>query len=230
MPPDHLRHPGQTALDVARASRSKKVIPLLEAAAAGKKPKATKPKPTGTIGEVWDRLEKALKTAAPDVKRSLKKGTTGAKLKAMEKKLGVLLPADLRVTLLRHDGQKDGADGLFPEDYIEDMSGEFLLMSVAEIESEWWMWKELADGGEFAGDTTAPDKGVRSGWWNPGWVPFASDGGGDSLCADTTPAKGGTAGQVIHMRHDSGDRPRLARSLAELLAKLCDHHEESDEG
>lgn len=228
-PADNRNHPGQTALDVAKENKRRKVLPLLEAAAAGQKPKAAKPKPA-SIDDVWDRLEAALKAAAPDVRKSLKKGAAEAKLTKLEATLGVTLPADLRFTLLRHDGQKDGADGLFPEDHIEDMSGEFLLMSVAEIESEWKMWKELNDGGEFAGSTTTPDKGVRAGWWNPGWVPFATDGGGDSLCVDATPAKGGTAGQVIHMRHDSGDRPRLAKSLAELLAKLCDHYEQEGEG
>lgn len=222
---------GVSPLELAREQKLKKVLPMLEAAAAGKPPKVAKPKPTtATAGDVWDRLEKALKAAAPDVKKSLKKGAAEAKLTKLEATLGVTLPADLRFTLLRHDGQTDGSDCLFPEDFAGDMSGGFLLMSVAEIESEWKMWKELNDGGEFAGNTTAPDKGVRKGWWNPGWVPFATDGGGDSLCVDLTPAKGGTAGQIIHMRHDSGDRPRLAKSLAELLAKLCDHYEQEGEG
>jgi cell wall assembly regulator SMI1 len=134
------------------------------------------------IDEIWDRLEAALKAAAPDIRKSLKKKTTEAKLTKLEKKLGVTLPADLRASLLRHDGQKDEADGLFPEDYIDDMAGEFLLLSTAEIESDWKMWQELTDGGEFAGNTTTPGKGVLGGWWNRGWVPFATDGGGDYLC------------------------------------------------
>ncbi len=226
-PADNRSYAGQTALDVAKANKRRKVLPLLEAAEAGKKP-AAKPKPAGTIDDVWNRLEKALKAAAPEVRKSLKKGTTEAKLTKLEQKLGVTLPSDLRASLLRHDGQKEDGDGLFPEDFVGDMSGEFVLMSTAEIESEWRMWRGLNDGGEFTGSKTTPGKGVRAGWWNPGWIPFATDGGGDSLCVDTTPAKGGTAGQVIHMRHDSGDRPRPAKSLADLLANLCDHYEQSD--
>ena len=32
-------------------------------------------------------------------------------------------------------------------------------------------------------------------------------------------------GQVIHMSHEVGDRPRVASSFAELLAMLAEHYE-----
>lgn len=229
-PADNRSYAGQTALDVAKANKRRKVLPLLEAAEAGKKPAAAKPKPTtASIDDVWDRLENALKAAAPDVRKSLKKGTTEAKLTKLEQKLGVTLPANLRATLLRHDGQKEDGDGdLIPECFVDDWSGSFLLMSVAEIDQHWEEYREAVEAGDFTTNRTTPDKGVRAGWWNTGWIPFATDTGGALLCVDTDPAKGGTVGQVIHMRHDSGDRPRVAKSLAELLANLCDHYEQSD--
>lgn len=228
-PAGNRSYPGQTALDVATANKRRKVIPLLEAAVAGRKPTATNPQPVRTIDEVWDRLEKALKAAAPDVKKSLKKGATEAKITKLEQALGATLPAELRASLLRHDGQTDGVDGLFPEDHIEDMAGEFVLLSAAEMASAWRMWQELIAGGEFAGSKTTPGKGVRTSWWHPGWAPVATDGGGDYLCVDLAPAKGGTVGQVVHLKHDSGDRPRVAKSLADLLATLCKHYEAAND-
>jgi cell wall assembly regulator SMI1 len=185
--------------------------------------------PAAPIHEVWDRLEAAVRTAAPDVLKSLRKGTAEAKVAKAEQKIGAELPADLRATLLRHDGQKDDADGLIPEDFVEEWSGEFLLMPAAEIASDWAMWQKLTASGEFADAETTPGKGVQPGWWNAGWVPFATDGGGDYLCVDSAPAKGGVVGQVILMKHDGGGRPVLARSLAAFLLTVCTHYEEHAE-
>jgi cell wall assembly regulator SMI1 len=92
--------------------------------------------------------------------------------------------------------------------------------------ARWRTFKEAADGGVFAGSTAAPDDGVRCEWWHPGWLPVASNGGGDYLCVDLAPAEGGVAGQVVHFSHESGERPRLASSFAELLAMLAAHYEE----
>lgn len=73
-----------------------------------------------------------------------------------------------------------------------------------------------------------PDAGVRADWCNPGRVPFASNGG-DSVCIDLNPAKGGTLGQVILMNHESRHRLRLAASFGELLVRLAEHYEEQAE-
>lgn len=217
---------GKTALDLAREAKLKKLLPLLEGAAAGNTPP---PKPLvapvapATISDLWKRLEKALKTTA--VKKSLKKGATDKKLAALESALGVELPAGVRESYLLHDGQKDGADGLLPEGFA-DLDAEYVLLSVAGILDDWKSWKKLLDSGEFDGQTATPDAGVRADWWNPGWVPIASNGGGDSVCIDLNPAKGGTLGQVILMNHESSHRLRLAASFGELLARLAEHYEE----
>ena len=57
-------------------------------------------------------------------------------------------------------------------------------------------------------------------------MPFASDGGGDSLCIDLAPADGGMIGQIILMNHDDASRPKIARSLGELLNRLAAHYED----
>jgi cell wall assembly regulator SMI1 len=65
---------------------------------------------------------------------------------------------------------------------------------------------------------------VRKAWWHRGWVPFASNGGGDYWCIDLDPARGGTAGQVIAYSHESGERglqsPSLRRWLFDLAGEL----------
>jgi cell wall assembly regulator SMI1 len=52
------------------------------------------------------------------------------------------------------------------------------------------------------------------------WIPFATDGGGNSLAADLAPAPGGTAGQVIVIGSEEDLRWVLAPSVLDLL-RLC---------
>ena len=120
-----------------------------------------------------------------------------------------------------HNGQKEKADGLYVPDGFLD--GPFSLMSLDQVLNEWKMWRKLVDAGEFKGQTSRPDKGVCADWWNQGWLPILSDGGGDSLCVDLAPAKGGALGQIIRMSHESPKRALLAPSFAALLEQLTDY-------
>ena len=73
---DNEDYPNQTPLDVARASKTKKVIPLLEIAVGGQPPKPppARAKPASVeIPELWRRLETALAKAASAVKKSLRR-------------------------------------------------------------------------------------------------------------------------------------------------------------
>jgi cell wall assembly regulator SMI1/ankyrin repeat protein len=222
LPAGFRNYPGKTALDLAREKRRAKLVALLESGGPPPAERATKP---AGLAAVWERLTKALGRAAPLVKKSLRKGTTDARLNALEAALGVTLPPDVRASYLLHDGQKDGADGLLPEGFA-GLDAEYVLLPVACIPAEWRPWQELHAGGEFAGQVGKPDAGVRADWWHPGWVPVASNGAGDAVCIDLAPAKGGSVGQVVWVGHESGDRPRLAGSLGELLAALAEHYEE----
>ena len=227
LPDTHPNFPGQTALDVAKKEKAKKVIAILEAALAGKVLPAPAPKPLDNVPKLWKRIEKALK-ASPAVKKSLNKGATPEQIAACETALGVAFPPDLRDSYLIHDGQKTGSDGLFPEGFA-DLDSEFALLSLEEIVREWTVWKKLADAGEFKNQQSQPDAGVRSDWWNPKWVPFAADGGGDSLCVDLAPAEGGTVGQVILHQHADDARAKKATGVQSLLHLLGEHLSEQDE-
>lgn len=224
IPDTHRNYPGQTALDVAKQERAKKIIPILEAAMAGRRLAPPPPKPLDDVPKLWKRLEKALK-ANPTAKKSLKKGATAEQIAACEAALGVAFPPDLRASYLCHDGQKADADGLFPEGFA-DLDSAFVLLSLDEMANQWKTWKELADAGEFRRQKGQPDAGVRPDWWNPKWVPFAWDGGGDSLCVDLAPGKGGTAGQVILHHHADDARSKKAGGVQALLHMLAEHLEE----
>lgn len=223
----HRNYPGLTALDVARRAKAKKVIAMLEVALAGQHPAAPPSAPPEDVPKLWKRIHKALK-AAP-AKKSLRRGATPDQVAACEAMLGVAFPLDLHACYLVHDGQKPEGDGLFPEGFA-GLDAPFLLLSLDEVVRHWRNWQELAEAGEFARQGAQPDRGVRSDWWNPGWVPIAWDGGGDSLCVDLAPDQGGTAGQVIGHHHADSGRPRIAASLRELLRLLAEHLEEAAGG
>jgi len=52
------------------------------------------------------------------------------------------------------------------------------------------------------------------------WIPFATDGGGNSLAVDLAPEPGGSAGQVIVIGSDEDARRVIAPSVVALL-RLC---------
>ena len=175
---------------------------------------------------VWVRLEASLKSVNLTAWKALRPGTTEARLGVLERTLGKPLPDDLRATLLRHDGQEDEGESLFPWGFGSGWNnGHFVLMPVEVIEQHWREWHESVASGAFDGNTTVPDVGVRQGWWCAGWVPFACDHGGTHLCVDLDPAAGGVVGQVVVVWHDDHRRLLVAGSLTELLSKLCAHYE-----
>jgi cell wall assembly regulator SMI1 len=94
-------------------------------------------------------------------------------------------------------------------------------MPLTEAADAWKMMKGLVDGGNFDDGRAESDKGVQKKWWDVGWIPFASNGGGDHFCIDLDPGKGGTKGQVIHFRHDAERRTLLAPSLRAFLHDLA---------
>lgn len=228
VPDTHGNYPGQTALDVAKKVKAKKVLSVLEAALAGQPPVAPPPKPLDDVPKLWKRIERALK-AHRSATKSLNKRATEEQIAACEAALGVTFPPDLRASYLIHNGQKTNADGVFPEGFA-DLDSDFALLSLEEIANEWKTWKQLADTGEFKKQKSQPDAGIRPDWWNPKWVPIACDGGGDSLCVDLDPAKGGTAGQVISHHHADEARSKKATSIRALLHALSEHLEDAATG
>jgi cell wall assembly regulator SMI1/ankyrin repeat protein len=216
---------GKNALDVARARKARKIIPLLEAAPAeqGKPGPPTKsPQARSTppaVAESWKAIDAWLKKNAPELKKTLNRAASEKKVADLEKLLGAELPADFRESLRVHDGQKYAEGDLIPA-LAEGEEGYFLL-SCADIAKEWRQWKDLLDRGEFAGQESGPALGISDAWWNPGWIPFASNGGGDSLCIDLAPAENGVIGQVITMSHEASEREMLEVSFRQWLAELA---------
>ena len=91
----------------------------------------------------------------------------------------------------------------------------------------WQMLTGLYDSGDDDLDhvRVKPGRGVVKQWWSPGWFPFADNGASDFYCLDLGPTYPGKRGQVIHFCHESGNRPVIADSFTEFVAKLADGFE-----
>ena len=149
----------------------------------------------------WTRFETWLSEHWPEGLESLNPPATDEQIASLQKTLGVTLPDDYVACLKIHNGQSPDVGGLFD-------GSEFL--STDEILSQWSVWKELLDAGEFSSIESDPASGIRGDWWNAAWIPFTHDGGGNHLCLDLAPDASGSPGQVITMWHDSGERELVA--------------------
>lgn len=162
--------------------------------------------------EIWVRIETWLRTNAPQILETLRSPASDAQIKAVENRLSIQFPEDVKNSYCIHNGQSSYEYGL-----IEGR--EFL--SLERIQDEWQVWKGLLDDGDFDGIESDPDAGIRRDWWSPQWIPLTYNGAGYHDCLDLNPAEGGI-GQIISMYHDSGDREIVAPSFREWLDKYAE--------
>ncbi|WP_349606906.1 SMI1/KNR4 family protein [Cupriavidus sp. DF5525] len=149
----------------------------------------------------WEQLEIWLKANNSALFADLNPPATDADIQDLEQKLGVSLPAAYIDCLKVHMGQKGKAEWLFD-------GNEFL--SIRHVLMSWSTWNDLLDEGDLDGRIARSDAEVQAAWWMKGWIPFASNGGGDYLCLDMSPSPQGRAGQVIEVFHDFPERRLLS--------------------
>jgi cell wall assembly regulator SMI1 len=149
----------------------------------------------------WEKLEEWLKANKRAVLADLNPPADDAAVRDLQSKLRVLLPDDFIGCLKIHNGQRGEAEPLFGADAF--LPSRRVLMS-------WSTWNDLLEGGDFDGQEARPDGTVKPVWWSAGWIPFASNGGGDYLCLDMDPPTQGKMGQIIRVYHDVADRIVIA--------------------
>jgi cell wall assembly regulator SMI1 len=192
--------------------------PLAKAAKPKAEPKpATKklrPQARGgaprSVKEAWQRIVAWLEQHAPALASRLRGPARAADIAKAERRLGLVLPRDLRESFACHDG--DGESGVI---------GGWYLMSLDHCCREAKLMRRLVDEGAFAGATAAPHARITSEWWSKRWVPIVSSGSGHSLCVDLAPQPGGHVGQVILFFHDDEKRLLVAESVADWLSTIA---------
>jgi cell wall assembly regulator SMI1 len=163
--------------------------------------------------KIWKRIEAWLEENAPDVLADLRPGTSAADIEKAERALSCELPADMADSYRIHDGQRGAVGRLF---------GKWELMQLAHAVKSWKTLKKVADEGTFdaAGEASPPSAvapQIKHLWWNPKWIPVASNSSGDFLCVDLDPARGGKSGQVISYLHTDAKRELVAKDFKSWL-------------
>lgn len=163
-----------------------------------------------SINTHWDQLLHWITQNAPELEIELNGGASLTEIQRLEEKIGHKLPEDFRNFYSSHNGQKQstGRDGLIHGDSI---------LSISEIITVWDGWEEfrkLPFYSEFVAD---PNPGLKADWWNSLWIPFTSNGGGDSYCIDLDPSDSGKKGQVLRLIHDEPQRTIHGHSFSDWI-------------
>lgn len=168
------------------------------------------------ITTLWKAIERwFLKHAGPEYELEesdsvLGAPATEAQVSEAEALLGVKFPADVRRSYLAFNGSEDR--------WLLEHGVWSPLQGVCDT---WSMLSEGIDNGNFAGLDSEPKGPIKPDFWNKKWIPIAENGGGDVLCVDLDPAKGGTVGQIIWRSHEVGPTRVLAPSLYAYLEEMA---------
>jgi cell wall assembly regulator SMI1 len=163
--------------------------------------------------DIWNRIESWLKVNAPEIHSDLLPGAADEEVRSAEEHLGVKFPEDAKASFRIHNGQRGMASPLM---------GEWQLLPLENVMSQWDIMKGLSDAGKFANVKSKPVGPVRDDWWNVKWVPLAYNGAGDLQCLDFDPAPGGAAGQMISFWHMDEKRERLSNDFRSWLQGFAD--------
>ena len=172
-----------------------------------------KPFDPARFDAAWECYLRAIEKSHPPFRTLFAAGADASAVDRLERDLSLKLPSDLRHLLGKHAGSL-GEQQVLPG---------WELFSPVRIGDEWRIWEELRRT-EFVPDdiTCDPEGPIKPDeWWRLAWIPFTGDGGGNHLCVDMDPARGGTAGQVITMWHDDATRALIAPSLTDFIEILA---------
>jgi cell wall assembly regulator SMI1 len=163
----------------------------------------------------WSRIVAWVEANAPELLDALEPPAERAELVAAEARLSMRLPTVLRAFYGLQNGTS--AFGVFPA--LEPDQTPFGPLAIDEVEL---LEADAEDDAGEAEEDFEVDAGVRPEFWNPGWIPFATNDAGDYLLLDMSPARGGRVGQIIEWRHDTNERRIAAPSLEALLKQIAD--------
>ena len=179
----------------------------------------------------WTHWLKALEAKGVAARSLVRPGASDQQIVEIEAHIGARLPKDVRDLYLLADGQVDifKVEEVPAGKVVAPLFGGYEFNTLVEVAFHWSSWREIRDQStpdELANDFDSHvevrgSDPVRKLYTHAAWIPFATDGGGNSLALDLDPAPGGTRGQVIVIGSDEDVRRVLAPGIAAFLAGLA---------
>lgn len=170
-----------------------------------------------SIDACWDSLESHIRELYANSGSDLPAGASTRALQDAELKMSVTLPADLRTSLLRHDGS-----GPYYFSTSSTAGGDQRFLKLSDVVGLWQGMTELGQSFENDGEFGEQVGPVKKHYWNRRWVPIAENGGGDNVFVDLDPPKDGTIGQVVDWWHEGGVSTFIAASFQVWLNQIVD--------
>jgi cell wall assembly regulator SMI1 len=176
---------------------------------------STKPKPSRSVAESWQRIESWYAENAYSLSNELGPGASAKAIEQFQQEIGAKLPEDFTESVQIHDG----GGWWVPWRYGD-------LLSLHQILEQWKMycdWQakgEYATGGEdwMAEDIKGPIKPV---FWNKKRI-YVTDNSGNHLTLDLDPPPDGVYGQVVDHSHEVGPTEVVASGWGEFLRNLVE--------
>lgn len=140
-------------------------------------------------------------------KSPFKNGATDKQLDDLEVCLGKALPSSYKEFIREKNGEKEGF-GLFLG---------FRVLDTEEITSELLLSKSVYKESDTTKSSYISDQ-IKEDYFNPLWVPIATDDGGNYIAIDFDPGSAGTVGQIISHGRDESILYVLADSFTNWLS------------
>jgi cell wall assembly regulator SMI1 len=215
---------GKTPLEIAWTNGQPTIRRVLEERMGLREPSVRAPIDSfgpDSVRRSWERIEEFCRATLPGGATLFAPPVTEEDLVRAEQELGVTLPEDFKASYRIHNGQLDRSPGIIlPHARTLLPVPRYRFMPLQSVIHSTKCLREVAADLTRPSQRTAVELGIQPAFWLPDWIPFASNGGGDYLCVDLSPAPEGTVGQVLDFNHEKAERPLLARSLAEFLDQL----------
>lgn len=175
------------------------------------------------INTLWSSWIDFVESKGFSARASFEPAASDADILTLERATGLQLPEPMKQLYHIANGQKPRSSPALFNNYYE-------FLSTWRAADGWRLWKsvqedlgpdEMADIARVTVKVSQPDL-VKKEYWIEGWLPFATDGGGNSLALDFMPESQGTSGQIIVIGSDEDHRRVLASGIAELLQRMID--------
>lgn len=172
------------------------------------------------IQTTWDALAAEIAKHVENIESRLEPPASLEDIAVSEKTIGMPLPAELKAMYKIHNGLD--VSGFLPDVSSNDKDMTFSILSAAEVGEYFDMYDGNAAerGGLWklfphwlkaltAGNTAG-------GLWKQGWIPFATDGGGDVQCIDINKGH-----RIIQYEHETFRFKKCARSLPNYFQNIA---------
>ncbi|GCE31275.1 hypothetical protein KDA_67590 [Dictyobacter alpinus] len=169
-----------------------------------------------TVHEAWQRIDAWIQQFAPSQANTyFYPGASNEQIAHIETTLGLQLPEDIKESYHIHNGGESilGWGNFFSIEYFGKSRYAQLLQEPG------WAGKTpqwVQQGKKLP---------VEAVWRHPSWIDFTTNGAGDTLCIDLSPAAEGTYGQILDWGHETGVTKVVFSGFRELLSVFVLHLE-----